>query len=254
MSDHNRSIVRREAVSAVEPYPVLETSYSIATDTAVVARQGWTALRRRWRLAVGIFVLVVSTVAGVTMLRPASFRATGLLEIRPENADAVPVATLFGPQRVVGESLATQFGLLQSVTLAERVVAEGHFDGADAGWRLRLPGLSWLSSGAGDAASKIERLREGLTVSPQEGSRLVRIDFDDGDPRRAADVVNSVLKNYLGLRIEEAERTAAWLTTQRDDGRRVHFLEGGLPGGIAVENGREIPFVARVDLIARLGS
>ena len=66
----------------------------------------------------------------------------------------------------------------------------------------------------------VERFRETLIVNPQVGSRLVQVGFDADDPRLAAGIVNSVLDNYIKLRMEDAQRSARWLQAQLQDARK----------------------------------
>ena len=221
MDDYNKAIVRRQSAPLAPRTLVPEdVTYSVSSDAVMVGRTVWTALRRQWRLAFAIFTIIVLAVTAGTLLRPVNYRATGLLEIRPENAEAVPVSTLFGPQRMANDSLATQIGILQSVTLAERVVAEGYLDERGESWTARLNPLRLLRGApVDDLQRKVQVLQEHLTIAPQEGSRLVRISFDASDPKVAAAVVNSVLKNYLRLRIEETDRSSVWLSTQREEAR-----------------------------------
>jgi capsular exopolysaccharide synthesis family protein len=220
MSDYKAIVRRQSAPIAPRTLVPEEVSYTVSGDAVMVTRTVWTALRRQWRLALGIFTIIVLAVTAGTLLRPVNYRATGLLEIRPENAEAVPVSTLFGPQRMAGDSLATQIGILQSVTLAERVVAEGLIDDGGESWTAFLNPTRWINGApADDSQKKVQILQEHLTIAPQEGSRLVRISFDASDPKRAADVVNSVLKNYLVLRVEETNRSSEWLAKQREDAR-----------------------------------
>jgi capsular exopolysaccharide synthesis family protein len=221
MNDNNKAIVRRQSAPIVPRTLVPEdVTYSVSSDAVVVSRTVWTALRRQWRLALAIFVIIMLAVTAGTLLRPVNYRATGLLEIRPENAEAVPVSTLFGPQRMAGDSLATQIGILQSVTLAERVVAEGHLDGQGESLLGWLSPMRWLHGlPLDDVQRKVQTFQEHLIIAPQEGSRLVRISFDASSPKLAADVVNSVLKNYLRLRIEDTERSEEWLAKQREEAR-----------------------------------
>lgn len=221
MNENNRAIVRRQSVSLAPRTLVPEdVNYSVSSDAVMITRQVWTALRRRWRLAFGIFAFVILAVTAGTILRPVNYRATGLLEIRPENTDSMPVPTLFSAQRLANDSIATQIGILQSVTLAERVVGEGYFDDQSPSWLSRLSPMNWWNGIVpDDLQQKVQSFQEHLTIAPQEGSRLVRISFDSSDPKRASNVVNSVLKNYLQLRLEDTDRTAVWLTKQREDAR-----------------------------------
>jgi polysaccharide biosynthesis transport protein len=221
MNDYNKAIVRRQS-APIAPRTLVpeDVTYSVSGDAVVVTRQLWTALRRQWRLAFGIFLIVMLAVTAGTLLRPVNYRATGLIEIRPENAEAVPVSTLFGPQRMAGDSLATQIGILQSVTLAERVVSEGHLDSRGDSWVAFLNPLRWVRGApVDDLQKKVQVFQEQLSIVPQEGSRLVRVSFDANEPKLAADVVNSVLKNYLTLRLEETARSGEWLNKQRDEAR-----------------------------------
>jgi len=221
MSDYNKSIVRRQS-APIAPRTLTpgDVTYSVSSDAAVIGRTVWTALRRQWRLALGIFAVIMLAVTAGTLLRPVNYRATGLIEIRPEQAEAVPVATLFGPQRMAGDSLATQIGILQSVTLAERVVAEGHLDSRGESFLSFLSPMRWLRGAPDDDVQrKVQAFQDQLTIAPQEGSRLVRISFDASSPKVAADVVNSVLKNYLRLRVEETDRSTEWLGNQREEAR-----------------------------------
>ena len=157
-------------------------------------------LRRRWRTALVIFTVVAAGVSAGSLMRDPVYRATGLLEIR-QGADAVPVETLFSTQRVAADDLETQFGILRSQALAERVVAS-----------LREPEVS--DRGDAVAAWSAERFRKKLIVNPLRGSRLVEVSIDDSNPAVAARAVNSVFDNYLQLRMEEAQRSADWLESQ----------------------------------------
>ncbi len=182
-------------------------------------------LRRRWRVALPIFLVVVAGITAGTLLQTPVYRATGLLEIR-QGADAVPVETLFSSQRVANDDLETQFGILRSVTLAERVIASlreepaSSAQPADTAASTDTPRRHRLS---------LERFQKNLTVNPQRGSRLVEVSFDAPNRELATRVVNSVFDNYLQLRMEEAQRSAEWLESQLEGTqRRLEDTEGKL--------------------------
>ena len=169
-------------------------------------------VRRRWRTALVVFLVVAVGLSLGTVLRAPVYRATGLLEVR-QGTSAVPVETLFNTERVAIDDLETQFGILRSATLAEHVVTRlapvASTAGAD---RRAVPAVSTKDAQA--LRLSADRLRKDLIVDPQRGSRLVEVSFDAEDPAFAARVVNLVLDTYLQLRMDEARRSAAWLEDQ----------------------------------------
>jgi len=187
-------------------------------------------IRRRWGTGLLIFLVVVLGVSAGSMMQPPVYRATGLLEIR-QGADAVPVETLLRSERVANDDLETQFGILRSATLAERVIARrAPDDGADVKAPDRTTAASAVASrGRLTPRLSTERFRRNLTVNPLRGSRLVEVSFDSESPELAARIVNSVFDNYLQLRMEEAQRSAKWLKTQLQSARqRLEDTEGQL--------------------------
>lgn len=178
-------------------------------------------LRRRWRTAVVVFAIVASGLSLGAAMRPVVYRATGLLEIR-QGTGAVPVETLFNNERVATDDLETQFGILKSATLAERVVSQLlPADSSPTGDPVRasLP-MAVQRGDAGEALLTAEKLRSDLIVNPKRGSRLVEVSFDAEDPVFAARVVNLVFDTYLQMRMEEAHRSAEWLTAQLQETQR----------------------------------
>lgn len=180
------------------------------------------AVRRRWRTGLLIFLVVVIGVSTGSLMRAPVYRATGLLEIR-QSAGAVPVETLFSTDGISDDDLETQFGILKSAKLAERVIANL---GPDERVLPDVPEHASLAPRAVDADTKAaqlspEALRNGLIVNPHRGSRLVEVSFDSQDPELAARVVNSVFDNYLRLRMEEAQRSAEWLKTQLQEAQET---------------------------------
>ncbi len=167
---------------------------------------------RRCVILVVFLVVFLGVVAG-TVLQDPVYRATGVLEIRRDSADAVAPETLFNLLPVSDEYLRTECGILTSTTLAERVIKELNLADADefkpALWRKWL-GLVTPPKMAG-LAEKFESL---LIVAPVPGSWLVQVSFDALDPDRSARVVNSVLSNYVRLRVEGGDKASTWLSAQ----------------------------------------
>lgn len=155
-------------------------------------------LRRRW--------LVIAAVVGAALLygivvlltTTPLYRGSVLLEVRPETFEAIEGASVdTGVSDVVG--LQTQYGLLQSRALADMVAA----DQAASGNGPRL------SAG---------QLIQNLQVEPVANTRLIRLNYVDPDPARAAAIANSFAENFiqgsLDRRIDSTAYAREFLTDQ----------------------------------------
>ena len=170
---------------------------------------------RRWVIVLVFFVVFVGVVAG-TFLQEPVYRATGVIEIRRDSADAVPTETLFNLLPISNEYLATECGILTSTTLAERVIKELNLAQSEELqsplWRQWINRLTHADPPTLEAlAEKFETL---LLVTPVPGSWLVRVNYDAFDANHAALVVNSVLSNYMRLRMEKGDNASSWLSGQ----------------------------------------
>jgi polysaccharide biosynthesis transport protein len=171
-------------------------------------------------LGVCIFIVVVAGLLAGMSMRTPMYRASGLMEIRRESAGTVPVETLFGSERVTHDELETQFGILRSTTLAERVLARVAPPASPAGTDPETPQVT---------RQAVTRFQKALTVSPKKGSRLVEVSYEARHPETAALMVNAVFDAFLQLRMEEAQRSAAWLDAQLLDAQeQLERAEGEL--------------------------
>ena len=212
--------LQRSFATPIVPRPVIidaEVGWPSSNDPWTTAMRYRDVLRRRWPMALAIFVTIGLGVVAGMLFRDPTYRATGVLEIRPENSESVPVDALFSASHIADDYLGTQFGILKSETLAERVVDELHLVQVPE----FMPDLTWWAWLHGDKTppppdrqATINGFRSRLTVDPQLGSRLVQVSFDAKDPELAATVVNSILDNYVRLRMEEAQQSASWLSAQ----------------------------------------
>jgi polysaccharide biosynthesis transport protein len=170
---------------------------------------------RRWAIVLVFFVVFVGVVAG-TFLQEPVYRATGVIEIRRDSADAVPPETLFNLLPISNEYLATECGILTSTTLAERVIKELNLAQSE---ELQSPlWRQWINRLTNADPPTLEALAEKfetlLLVTPVPGSWLVRVNYDAFDANRSAQVVNSVLSNYMRLRMEKGDNASSWLSAQ----------------------------------------
>jgi succinoglycan biosynthesis transport protein ExoP len=191
--------------------------------------RAYARILRKHRWTVFSIVLVVFTVVLIATLKEKPiYRAQGMLEIEKENPNILTVQELFQLENVSDNYLETQYKVLQSESLARRVIAELHLDQkeefnpqrswwfrgktAKAADRARLP----VDADAEQAV--LRRFEDGLSINPVRRSRLVQVSFDSEDPQLAAQVVNVFTSNYiqqnLESRWEATQKASEWLSQQ----------------------------------------
>ena len=106
------------------------------------------------------------------------------------------------------EFYQTQYELLQSRSLAERVAALSRF--ARDLERRRIPAVSDADDSSGRAPPEraereraaVEAILENRTVRPVKGSRLVDVNFTDTDPARAQRVANAFGDAFIATNLD----------------------------------------------------
>jgi capsular exopolysaccharide synthesis family protein len=199
-------------------------------------------VKRRWIiLSFTLVILVVTAIA--TWKATPIYRATIKIQIDPEQQSVLPFKEALDPGSTYAQSqeyLQTQFKVLESKSLAERVIKALNLESnpafvGNAGARANSRNLQWFRETFGlsepdkqaDPAlleeSKLARLVNtfgaNLTTSPIRNSRLVDLSFESRDPKLAAEVANTLAKEYIGMNFETKYNT----TTAASD-----FLSGKL--------------------------
>ncbi len=141
----------------------------------------WRIINRRKWTALLVFSVTVFSTLFYTHLQPTVYRSQALIKIKPPvSYSKLPGSDIadFDPWSAV----ATELKVITSSEVSERAAA-----------RLGLPaGAKGSAQVAG--AYKVERLQE---------SNLIAISAFDGDPARAADVVNAVIEAYKDYDLEQ---------------------------------------------------
>ncbi len=207
-------------IEKLRPAPWVAVEHNRAMTSADLWFFWRAILQRRW-VILGVFAVVFLGVLAGTLLQTPIYRATGLLEIRKENADVVPVETLSTLERITDEYLETQFGILKSQTLAQRVIHQvgiekvEEFNPPPSGWSFRFWSRDAETPAPGDLAQRVlDRFQKRLAITPLPGSRLVNVSFESQDPELAAKVVNVALSTYIEMRMEMGQKAAEWLSSQ----------------------------------------
>lgn len=202
-----------------------------------------TILDNKWRIALFTFMVLLASYFIINSLTP-QYKATATILIEKKESQVLPVDALFRPDAESDEFLATEFEVLRSRPLAEKVVRELGLanepalvgeDGASTtpsmgGMKAKLLGMVGL--GKSDAeisrAAEVEReiarrellkdYTERLSIFPLRNTQLVEVSFEAPTPMLARDIANHHAEKYiesdLEARLERTKTAASWLAGQ----------------------------------------
>ncbi len=208
------------------------------------------ALFKHRRLAGTAFALVVTAMMIQTYSTIPIYQASSRVLIQDERTTQVANLNVNDPMfwQDSEQYYKTQYSILQSRSLAERVVKRlnlaHHPDFSGEGPRPHDPislirrgraaASAWIRSlivraqqPAAPAMPPIEEAQDaalanaflgGLTILPEQGTRLVTIVYRHSNPELAAQAANAVAEEYaqqnLDLRLQNTDKMLAWVTAE----------------------------------------
>jgi succinoglycan biosynthesis transport protein ExoP len=212
-----------ERRSPATPAPMQTIEMEAAPDL----RAYWSVLHKRRWMVITVFVIFVGVVLLGTLKQKPVYRSRGLVEIQKENPEILTVKEMFELETVSDSYLESQYKILESDTLARRVIAQLGLErraefNPPPGWLGRLLGANENLSAAEREAevreTTLKRFRERLSIEPVKRSRLVAVIFESEDAGLAARVVNTLASNYidqnLEVRWEATQKASEWLSQQ----------------------------------------
>lgn len=177
-----------------------------------------------WRLSLkyrflilGCFLGALAVGATATLLLTPIYTAQATLQIDREaarvfNADEVAPRE----NMVLGEEFfQTQYGLLRSRSLAERVIESLGLASSDEALKAigvappEARGTAAARAGARRAAV-LGTLQANLSVSPVRGSRLVAIGYDNANPVVAARIANGFAENFIQSNLDRKFESSSY--------------------------------------------
>ncbi|HEX4742889.1 MAG TPA: polysaccharide biosynthesis tyrosine autokinase [Caulobacteraceae bacterium] len=175
-------------------------------ELTIVAVQAWRLLARRWPVMAGATAAGAALTGAVTLLMPPSYTAGATLQIDRQTERVVDTQDQTPVDNLGEEFFQTQYGLLRSRSLAERVADSLALTQDDAFRSLmtRKPrGYVWRTGAPGERRGKVIRLlTTHLRVSPQRGSRLVSVAFTSPDPQVSMRIANSFADNFIAAALD----------------------------------------------------
>ena len=177
-----------------------------------------------WRLAlkyrfliIGCFLGTIVVGATLTLLTTPIYTAQATLQIDRETARIIDSEDVAPRENMMQgeEFFQTQYGLLRSRSLAERVIESlGLARSNDA---LEALGVEAPEAGGTAAtqaslrrAAALKALQENLSVSPVRGSRLVAVGYDNPNPVLAARVANGFAENFIQSNLDRKFESSSY--------------------------------------------
>tara|TARA_R110002051_G_scaffold11314_1_gene41255 strand:+ start:954 stop:3221 length:2268 start_codon:yes stop_codon:yes gene_type:complete len=165
----------------------------------------WRLTLKHRLLILSVFIAALAIGVVVTLLTTPQYTAATTLQIDREAArvlnvdDAAPRESMIQGE----EFFQTQYGLLRSRSLAERVIEALGLDASDA--FLETMGVTLPDAGRGGTAGRVANRRalvlstvqKNLGVSPVRGSRLVTVSFTSPSPQLSAQVANAFAEHFI---------------------------------------------------------
>ncbi|MAL87834.1 MULTISPECIES: GumC family protein [unclassified Brevundimonas] len=179
---------------------VLETDRSGEIDLA----KYWSLALKHRLLILGCVIAAVVIAVIVTLMTPPTYTAAATIQIDREAARVLSTDDGMPRELPVGEEFFnTQYGLLRSRSLVERIIdSEGLANSNDF---IQQMGREFEAREGETATQQAARRRKMITglissnlgVSPERGSRLVRITFSSPSAAVSARMANAIAENFI---------------------------------------------------------
>lgn len=214
---------RRSSTATVEPknaygaaYPQSAVEQNVERPTVDLAFYWRLAKKHRFVIA-GCFLAALALGATVTFLTTPVYTARATLQIDREAARVFNAEEGTAKENLIGgeEFFQTQYGLIRSRSLAERVIE--NLGLASSNQALESIGVD-APEGGGSAANQaaarkaavLRKLQDNLSVAPVRGSRLVAIGYDNTDPVIAARIANGFAESFIQSNLDRKFESSSY--------------------------------------------
>lgn len=160
-------------------------------------------LLRRWRVIAGTVLVLVGMTFAYCQLTTRWYQGQSMILIEPRALQVLSSSSQVGAQDALTSTkydyYQTQFSLLQSPTLAKRVISELNLANDP---RFLVPAFGPSPATPPTMQQMVGKYLSQLTVLPVRGTRLVSLQFLSTDPKLAADVANAHAKAFVSTGLE----------------------------------------------------
>lgn len=188
----------------------------------------WHVLVKHRLVIAGLVATMLVLGVIVTLTTTPIYRAAATIQIDREVMKVVDIEGVEPDGSAGADFYQTQYALLQSRSLAQRVVQRENLANDPAFMSQKAPSLfGWIGNLMGRDSTPTPlsgtleqreraatgKIMGGLSVEPVRSSRLVKIMYDSPDPRVAQRVVNAVSVQFIGANLDRRFEAAAGART-----------------------------------------
>ncbi len=214
-------------------------------EREVHLRDYWKVVwKRRWTIIASFLIVLVVTAVGTFTMKPV-YRGTASIQINKENPQIVDFKEIFAVNMWDMDYYQTQYKILESRTLAKRVVQslklpehpefqpqpETPFQKMKSdilkpvlglfAFSKKNPSPNTDSSESKKETDLVNQFLGKLKIEPIRNSRLVKIHYDSNYSELSAQVPNTLAASYIQQSLENrflaTEQVKEWLTKQLED-------------------------------------
>jgi polysaccharide biosynthesis transport protein len=214
---------------------------SRSSSPELTLREIWKMLWRRRRIIYGSVAVFFLLAILALMVSTRRYQSVGEIQVQKDSTSSLGLQTdgVDTPSDALEENmvLQTQAKILQSDSLALRVINELHLDQTEDykekwsafGWVFGLLGPKGRPDPKGASLEDsphrrvqvLKIFRKKLTVKVVDGTRLIDVEYLSPDPRLAAAVVNHMLQGLIETGFQEryaaTTQASSWLGGQLED-------------------------------------
>jgi len=194
-------------------------------------------LRFKWRILAFSLLMTALTTVLLFSMKPI-YSAFSILLIESEQAKAIKIDEVYGINSGQQEYYLTQFEIIKSRSIAERVFNELDLINHPAfnqppSWFSELKSqLNFIPEEVATAADSqisqdiakhklIDSFAQNISVSPVRNTQLVNINYESTDPELAAQVANAIGDTYIISQLEAklgmTRKVNTWLSGRLED-------------------------------------
>ncbi len=206
-----------------EPVPIGYEPYDDMAHETPILLQYWQAVLRHKIAIAAILATCVALGIIITLLMTPYFTSTSRIEINREQDKVTNVEGVTGSDGA-GQNLEfyqTQYSLLESRSLAERVVRSRNLATRDEFFEIfdvdpDDSGILSATPKAQTAAQRNERLKlatdllqEHVSISPIRGSSLVDVNFESPSASLSAEIANAWIEQFIASNLDRRFNSTA---------------------------------------------
>lgn len=175
-------------------------------------------LKHQWLILATAFILTLVVAIYSYRLKPV-YQATARVDVEAEEPLLQSLNDLFRTEQADDSFLSTQIAILQSDNLAWQTIQELGLAKGTAPGPNSDGGVLGTSSAARNNA--VAAFRSGLSVQRPKDTRMFLVSYESNDPREAATIVNTLVKNFtennFRTKYDATHQATGWMEQRLDE-------------------------------------